>query len=1058
MYMNEFPRMASSSRRRQRTSDNDKEDSSSSTIEGFRLPKANPAKQQKKSETKRKSDQSRKRKTNTNDVEVKDFQLSDRLQQVRQYIRQTSNMLRVMKSAVVNEDDERILQVEEMLQRLKEQERKYVQMLFITNSMGDQSSDFEFDRPMIESALGRHTDTDYDDDGMENGISALQEQTSLLRQVLHRREELRALQGRQAVLLALQGELGQGNGDMNIDAQSSDGTSQSDNEIVSPTNNATASNSSSYAAAARLNYVRNVGDVKSDFGLEELQNQKYHVESLLNQLQSLKVSPEPIDMERPQNVRASHGKQSQVLREQRQIPDQREVQAKMKKLEEVKRKLSELKDLVQFYQAEGDDSLATSNSEITSTGLQFERLRDAEVKLQQLRMAVEEAEDGAAAQVLIDPDAFDGDDEDDEDDDDEIDSIEQNGRAEIMDHQAHLAFLQNQLQLLNEHLEQVERSSQSTGVAQTPGSISVTFQEPLPTASNDEIYDRMRQQRILQEQIRDQKKAFEDMVSKPRRIVDSRNTRLGPTTNDSEVASAAATSVHSAAAATWGGSENSGRRTAASNGSIHSDDTFIIGGTSGPCRPPNDKQSKKEIKELKRRIDSLTETVSILQRTNNNTANEQTTATLQQQHVLLAMQHCLAQLSQQQRDVTKSQSHLNKLISNRTSIENQSRTQKTWMKDRATSGSNTAIQEKIYSEVATLISFNENRPHFLLDAVRYLQRLNTDLLRQRALYNLRDVVGESETSSGKYTLSESDRTSTPPFAHDSLGETIINREEVAKRARNFRAVKTAGLDTNALDNQVKCIMREVTGAIRAHANDICSTKMLQYLEQVVLHSVRRYTTIESHSNTIEKQLSRVLRDSLTKYNSRAVQECCEELMIDISELLFNELAFARLLHGLNEPNKRSYTESTDEVDDDIESEIIGSAMEEEKLDSEAEAMERKRDDEMAELVDSYTSSDEDEAIEKREVELSYAERKPVTLDSEEDEAEGIDETAEVIEENDTAVRREQEIGEIEITIDDIPKEGLNVFAISGLPLPTTSMLAGDGDSLQNPIELVEQTN
>ena len=47
-----------------------------------------------------------------------------------------------------------------------------------------------------------------------------------------------------------------------------------------------------------------------------------------------------------------------------------------------------------------------------------------------------------------------------------------------------------------------------------------------------------------------------------------------------------------------------------------------------------------------------------------------------------------------------------------------------------------ALRETIYSEVATLISHNESRPHFLIELFHELQLLNTDYLRQRALYSL----------------------------------------------------------------------------------------------------------------------------------------------------------------------------------------------------------------------------------------------------------------------------------------------------------------------------------
>ncbi|NWW57574.1 PCM1 protein, partial [Ifrita kowaldi] len=51
-----------------------------------------------------------------------------------------------------------------------------------------------------------------------------------------------------------------------------------------------------------------------------------------------------------------------------------------------------------------------------------------------------------------------------------------------------------------------------------------------------------------------------------------------------------------------------------------------------------------------------------------------------------------------------------------------------------------ALRDTIYSEVATLISQNESRPHFLIELFHALQLLNTDYLRQRALYALQDIV------------------------------------------------------------------------------------------------------------------------------------------------------------------------------------------------------------------------------------------------------------------------------------------------------------------------------
>lgn len=51
-----------------------------------------------------------------------------------------------------------------------------------------------------------------------------------------------------------------------------------------------------------------------------------------------------------------------------------------------------------------------------------------------------------------------------------------------------------------------------------------------------------------------------------------------------------------------------------------------------------------------------------------------------------------------------------------------------------------ALRETIYAEVATLISQNEMRPHYLIELFRELQMMTTDYLRQRTLYVIQDLV------------------------------------------------------------------------------------------------------------------------------------------------------------------------------------------------------------------------------------------------------------------------------------------------------------------------------
>lgn len=72
-----------------------------------------------------------------------------------------------------------------------------------------------------------------------------------------------------------------------------------------------------------------------------------------------------------------------------------------------------------------------------------------------------------------------------------------------------------------------------------------------------------------------------------------------------------------------------------------------------------------------------------------------------------------------------------------------------------------ALRESIYSEVASLISQNETRPHFLIELFRELQMLNSDYLRQRALYALQDLVSKYLTDDNNTNASASEAPTLP---------------------------------------------------------------------------------------------------------------------------------------------------------------------------------------------------------------------------------------------------------------------------------------------------------
>ncbi|XP_042323563.1 pericentriolar material 1 protein-like isoform X2 [Sceloporus undulatus] len=306
-----------------------------------------------------------------------------------------------------------------------------------------------------------------------------------------------------------------------------------------------------------------------------------------------------------------------------------------------------------------------------------------------------------------------------------------------------------------------------------------------------------------------------------------------------------------------------------------------------------------------------------------------------------------------------------------------------------------ALRDTIYSEVATLISQNESRPHFLIELFHELQMLNTDYLRQRALYALQDIVTRHASednkkeecpkplssaawvgSNSELTPSESlattddetfeknfdegacrqcDKNDTEngsiistssnfePFAKDDLGNTVIHLDQVLARMREYERMKMTTesnldsedgccgnvqsvsssklegsnavespaqpaevpdvpcprIDTQQLDRQIKAIMKEVIPFLKEHMDEVCSTQLLTSVRRMVLTLTQQNDESKEFVKIFHKQLGSILQDSLAKFAGKKLKDCGEDLLVEISEVLFNELAFFKLMQDLD---------------------------------------------------------------------------------------------------------------------------------------------------------------
>ncbi|XP_041258542.1 pericentriolar material 1 protein isoform X7 [Onychostruthus taczanowskii] len=262
-----------------------------------------------------------------------------------------------------------------------------------------------------------------------------------------------------------------------------------------------------------------------------------------------------------------------------------------------------------------------------------------------------------------------------------------------------------------------------------------------------------------------------------------------------------------------------------------------------------------------------------------------------------------------------------------------------------------ALRDTIYSEVATLISQNESRPHFLIELFHELQLLNTDYLRQRALYALQDIVtrhlceknekgrctkslnsatwvaSNSELTPSESLASTDDETfgknfsteacqdceqpdpdngstmstssNFEPFATDDLGNTVIHLDKALSWMREYERMKVEAEST--LDSEGCSSNFQGASAAKLEDPGTGECQSVPQSGDVSAVPCPRIDTqqLDRQIKAIMKEVIPFLKDSLAKFAGRKLKDCGEDLLVEISEVLFNELAFFKLMQDLD---------------------------------------------------------------------------------------------------------------------------------------------------------------
>ncbi|CAI8015031.1 Pericentriolar material 1 protein [Geodia barretti] len=287
-------------------------------------------------------------------------------------------------------------------------------------------------------------------------------------------------------------------------------------------------------------------------------------------------------------------------------------------------------------------------------------------------------------------------------------------------------------------------------------------------------------------------------------------------------------------------------------------------------------------------------------------------------------------------------------------------------------------------------------PHFLVELFRELQMLSSDYLRQRALYSLQDLVTRYLTEEGLQGRGRGRKTAAPAIA--GCVSRMGHRELCSHQWSALSPPETASHQHRGTGPTDQGVMTEVIPLLKGHMEKSCSPELLQEIRQLVMKLTLTQLKIQGPGSveTFCKQLETALENALQKYLNQMLKECGEALLVEVSEVLFNELAFFRLAQTMewkNEPGLGSAPKPSQskEVEGEVEGDE-GRAAEvlpvlqalttavEKSLSEEQEALGKTRDDELAREWNGPQDGPSSPGLEEDQtiiVELSASESKPI---------------------------------------------------------------------------------
>nr|XP_022914497.1 uncharacterized protein LOC111424984 isoform X1 [Onthophagus taurus] len=212
------------------------------------------------------------------------------------------------------------------------------------------------------------------------------------------------------------------------------------------------------------------------------------------------------------------------------------------------------------------------------------------------------------------------------------------------------------------------------------------------------------------------------------------------------------------------------------------------------------------------------------------------------------------------------------------------------------------LRENVYKEVASLISANQGRPHFLLQLFRDLQLISSDPLRRQTLQSIQSLVSNSLVTSNSAT------DSLRQVSHDES----LENDALESQSQSYFILPSFGnhLNENNLDPDCPTYLSDVLTFLNLHSEEVLQQNLLDYLKELLIESTFSSVFTNSSNNPkdsiIHKHFACLVAGAFEQFKGKKVQEVRLDILQTIEELLRGEISLIRLMRdSISEANELS---------------------------------------------------------------------------------------------------------------------------------------------------------